>query len=157
MIGEWTEEAALARWERDKDAERAAAEVVRRRLEEPPATPGDVREEAYRAAARRWLDRGRARVALALLDRGQLPPLPSPASPVARAGSPAARIEALLAGRPGAAGLPALTEDELAAFRAAEGPAEAVEVLRRAKIRLEAHGQEARRLLRRWKERQERS
>ena len=57
-------------------------------------------------------------------------------------------------GLPGVAGLPALTEAEAVALREAATPAEALAVVRTARRRLRIHGDEARRLLQRWIDRQ---
>jgi hypothetical protein len=123
-------------------------------LDEPPLELGSAREAAYRSASARWLERGQGQVALALLDRSASPPLPASSVAPPRLGSVAADIEVMMAGRPGTAGLPALTAAEMKALREAPEPEDALQVLARARARLEAHGQEARRLLRRWLERQ---
>ena len=144
----WTEAEAEAAWLDDLELESAAAALAARRLAEDGGGP---REQAYRDAARRWLGRGQGLVALSLLDRGALPPL---APPSARPPARAAQADAWLAAMPGSAGLPALTEEEAEALRAATEADEALAVLKRARRRLESHASEARRLLGRWVERQ---
>ena len=151
----WTEQEAVDRWLDDLEAEAGAAELVTDRLKRPPIDPDDVIEAAFREAASRWLERGQGQVALTLLERGQSPDgRLRPASALGQGAGMAAELEVLLAGRPGEAGLPALTPDETEALRQTTEPEEALEVLRGARARLEVHGQEARRLLRRWLERQ---
>lgn len=140
----WTQQQALDRWLEDLDAGDAAAELVRQRLGEGPLDRRDARERAFCDAAARWLERGQPRVALALLDRGTA----LADRPEAAAGR--VDLDVLLAALPGAAGLPALTGVERDAFVAADSPQEALAVLRDARARLEAHGREARGLLRRW-------
>ncbi len=149
MSEPWTEEAADERYLDDLELEETAAQVVRARLAEPPVGP-DAREARFREAAQRWLDRGQAQVALALLDRS------TSGGPVGALTIDPRRdvpVDALLATLPGLGGLPALTGDEAEALRSAETPEEALVVLRRARDRLETHGVEARRLLQRWVER----
>ena len=150
----WTEDQAIDAWLADLEAEAGAAELVRDRLERPPVDPGSGSEACFREAATRWLERGQAQVALALLERGEAAG-PTGTTPLAQAGGLAAEVDVLLAARPGGAGLPALTEEESAALREAKEPEEALRVLRGARARLELHGEEARRLLRRWLERRE--
>ena len=151
----WTQDEAVDLWLADLEAEEASRQAARRRLDEAPIDPDDPREVATREAAVRWLDRGQGRVALALLDRSVMPPRPTEVhTALGRAAGLAAELDVLLAGRPGTAGLPALTADEMSAVKAAETPEEALEVLRQARSRLEAHGAEAKRLLRSWVERQ---
>jgi len=146
-VRDWTEAQALDAWLDDLEAEESARELVRTRLAEDRAHDG-ARSRAYRAAARSWLDRGQGRVALSLLDRGDAERGAAP-----RTERRGLDLDAELARLPGAAGLPALTEDEERALRAAADPEAARQVLRGARRRLEAHGVEARRLLRRWMER----
>lgn len=149
----WTAEDAQSRWLEDLESDSASGEAARRRLAEAPLEAASARERSYREAAARWLDRGQGRVALALLERScERPAAPTPdGSP--RPGTVAADVDLLLARRPGEAGLPALTSAEAASLRAAASPEEALAVVRAARVRLESHGQEARRLLRRWLER----
>ncbi len=147
----WTESAAVDRYLEDLEADETAAELVRARLEGAPAS-ADEREGAYRRKAEAWLERGRPRVALALLDRGTGGRLGVPnAGGSARSELP---IDALLARIPGVGGLPALTDDEAQSLRDAATPEHALAVVRRARRRLESHGEEARRLLNRWIDRQ---
>ncbi len=143
---DWTEQQALDAWLDDLEAEESAVEAVRVRLQEPE--PSDPRQRAYRAAAEAWLARGQGRVALALLERGE-----ADRAAVPRSERRSLDLDAELARLPGAAGLPALTEAEEAALRAAPTPSEAAAVVRGARRRLEQHGVEARRLLRRWLDR----
>ena len=151
----WTEQEAIDRWLDDLEAEAGAADLVRDRLDRPPTEPGSETEGAFREAAARWLERGQGRVALALLERGESPGgRMTPASALGQGAGMAAELDVLLAARPGGAGLPALTLDETAALRKVTEPEEALAVLHTARARLEQHGQEARRLLRRWLERQ---
>jgi len=148
---EWSEEAAVDRWLGDLEREATVREVAEKRLEQPPVSPGDQREKAYRERARTWLRRGHPSVALALLERS-VPKAPqrsvSELSSSLRPGDVRAQFDLFAAGQPGSAGLPALTEVELEALRAAEEPADAMKVIAAAGRRLQAHGVEARRLLR---------
>jgi hypothetical protein len=154
---EWTEEAALDRWLSDLEGASILTELVRVRLEEDSVHQGDFREEAYRAAAQNWLKRGQPGVALSLLERG----VGGPSGPedgqeaIRRAGGGLAdELDLFGVGRPGSAGLPALTADELSALRQELDPEQALLQIKAAGRRLQAHGAEARELLRRFLERQ---
>ncbi len=152
MKPEWGEEAALDRWLEDLEADVAAETAVRERLGRSSSAPSSPLALAYREAASVWLERGQPRVALSLLERAQSAAAVD-ASVVAGGSKSAALLlarDGMLAGRPGLAGLPALTSQESQGLAAAETPEEALVVLKQAKTRLEEHGEEARRLLRRW-------
>lgn len=144
---EWTEQAAEERWLDDLETAETAAILVRERLA-GRREEGGAREQAFRAAAERWLARGEPLVALALLDRSALGPLAAPSL----AGDPRAEvpIEAMMARVPGVGGLPALTDAEADSLRQATTPDEALRVIRSARRRLRQHGEEARHLLQRW-------
>lgn len=150
---EWSEEAALDRWLADLERASVLTEVMVSRLDEPPLQACDDREESYRAQARTWLERSQPEVALALYERSaaQLPSPEGPERPVV-AGL-GAELDVFVAGRPGSAGLPALTLTELTALRQAKDPQEALKIIERAGLRLQSHGAEARVLLRRHLER----
>jgi len=153
---EWTEEAALDRWLSDLEGASILTELVRVRLEEDPVHPGDLREESYRAAAQIWLERGQPVVALSLLESGVGAPSGSEDGQEAiRHGSGLAdELDLFAVGRPGSAGLPALTTDELSALRQETDPEQALLKIKAASRRLQTHGAEARVLLRRYLERQ---
>ena len=153
-----SEEAALDRWLEDLEQEATLRGVVARRLEEDPVEGGDLRERVYRAAAKRWFERDRPRVALSLLERSM------PGGPIESGEGPGigrpvhglgAQLETFAVGRPGSAGLPALTEEEFLRLRDVSEPDEAMKIIETAQKRLVAHGQEARRLLRAWRTRQD--
>jgi hypothetical protein len=147
----WTEAAAEERWLEDLELGETARLLVVKRLAEEPVG-GDAREHAYRDASARWLERGQPQVALALLDRsGSAQPLASFAVSDPRAEAP---VDLLMARLPGVGGLPALTEQEAKAFAAADSPEDALAILSNARARLDAHAGEARRLLKRWVDRQ---
>jgi len=119
--------------------------------------PGDPREEAYRARAQVWLERGHPEVALSLLAAGvQGVPDLGGEHRTDRLRSPGlmGQLDVFVAGRPGSAGLPALTSTELEALRQESDPAEALKIIQAASQRLQIHGAEARKLLRRYLERQ---
>jgi hypothetical protein len=147
----WSEAEAEERWLEEMEAGETAAALVAERLA-GPEVGSDPRERAYREAAGRWLARGRPQVALALLDRSTSGPSAVPS--LAGDGRADVPVELLLARLPGVGGLPALTEAEADSLRAATGPEEALAVIRSARRRLAEHGEEARRLLGRWLERQ---
>lgn len=153
---EWSEEAAVDRWLADLDREATVGEVVAKRLEQPLVSPGDHREEAYRQRARTWLSRGHPAVAFSLLERSVPSARPEGVSAGAssvRPGGLRGQFDLFAAGQPGSAGLPALTEDELKALKAADEPSEALDIIDAASRRLQAHGVEARKLLRSYVER----
>ena len=137
---------AIDDWMAELEGEEAACQVAAERLAEPD--PSDERgARVYKESARLWLARGHGRVALALLDRA----MPAQASAQGGPRTPnTLPIEAMQLGLPGFGGLPALTPEETAALRACGTPDEALIVIAGAKARLQAHGEEARRLLRRW-------
>ncbi len=142
-------EIELLNWMDDMESEDAARELAAERL--AAAKPTTPREQVFVASAQRWLDRGRGGTALALLDRIDAPPTNFvPTAPRAATDLP---IETLMRGLPGFGGLPALTTEEAAALRACVTPEEALLVVAAARRRLDAHGREARRLLRNWVER----
>ncbi len=142
----------LLAWMDDLESQDAARILAAERL--TAAKPTTPREEVFVASAQRWLDRGRGGTALALLDRIDAPPPDFvPTAPRAAKDLP---IDTLMRGLPGFGGLPALTTEEAAALRACLTPEEALQVLARARRRLDAHGREARRLLRNWMERERR-
>ncbi len=147
---EWTEAAAVDRWLDDLEAAETAAVLVRERLASP-LVDGRAREHAYRDAAGRWLDRGQPLVALALLDWSTAAPIASTSFD----GDPRSEVpvDLLMARLPGIGGLPALTEDEADALKGATTPEDALAVIKAARRRLEAHGEEARLLLKRWLDR----
>lgn len=154
---EWTEEAALDRWLSDLEGASILTEVVRVRLKDDPEQQGDLREEAYRAAAQSWRSRGQPAVALSLLERGVgAPPDPEGGQEAIRCagGGLADELDLFAVGRPGSAGLPALTADELSALRQEKDPDQALRKIKAASRRLQTHGAEARALLRRYLERQ---
>lgn len=143
--------AELADWMDELETEDVARAHARERLAESgPDTP---RARVFRDAARRWLERGHGRVALALLDRVEPLPRADAPGPISAATLP---LQTMQLGLPGFGGLPALTEEEATALRACATPEEALVVIGRARRRLDVHGDEARRLLRRWLERQRR-
>jgi len=153
-VSSWTSADAEDRWLEDLESDAASADAARSRLVEAgPA--GSERERAYREAATRWLDRGQGRVALALLQRGAEQPAVVGEAGSVRPGTVAADVDVLMARRPGEAGLPALTPAEAERLQAAATPEQALATVRAARVRLENHGQEARRLLRRWLDRKQ--
>ena len=146
------EEVEILAWMDDLESEDAARELAAERLAATmPTTP---REEVLVAHARRWLERGRGGTALALLDRIDAPP--PDFVPTAPRAATDLRIDTLMRGLPGFGGLPALTNEEATALRACLTPEEALTVITGARRRLDAHGREARRLLRNWVERERR-
>jgi hypothetical protein len=154
---EWTEEAALDRWLSDLESASLLTELVRVRLEEDPVQQGDLREEAYRAAAQTWLERGQPAVALSLVERGVgASSGPEDGQEAVRSGGGglADELDLFAVGRPGSAGLPALTADELSVLRQERDPEQALLKIKAASRRLQTHGAEARALLRRYLERQ---
>ena len=153
---EWTEEAAIDRWLSDLDRSSVLTEVMLSRLDGQPLEVGDRREESYRAVAQAWLARRQPEVALALFERVVAEPQSwsggkgGERSAVAGLGS---ELDTFAAGRPGSAGLPALTRSELTALRESKDPDEALKIIEAAGRRLQSHGAEARALLRRYLER----
>jgi hypothetical protein len=156
LAPDWTEEAATDRWLADLERDATLAGVVRTRLGQAPVTSGDRREEAYRSRAAAWLERGHPEVALRLLERGVGGfgecETGGPSGRFAPGGL-AGQLELFIAGRPGSAGLPALTGTELEKLRQESDPEQALKIIRSASRRLQAHGIEARALLRRYIER----
>jgi hypothetical protein len=145
-------EIELLNWMDDMESEDAARDLAAERL--AAARPTTARDRVFMDSAQRWLDRGRGGTALALLDRIDAPPPNfSPSAPRAATDLP---IDTLMRGLPGFGGLPALTTEEAASLRACLTPEEALVVIAGARRRLDAHGREARRLLRNWVERERR-
>ena len=136
----------VAEWMEDLESEEAARALAAERLARLLATT--PRARVFLDAAKRWLDRGQGRVALALLDRVDRV-RPEVSAPTQRE----LPVETLQLGLPGFGGLPALTEEEADALRACATPEEALAVIARARRRLDEHGREAHRLLRRWLDR----
>ena len=137
----------------EEEAEADAAEAtVRDRLGRDSSDSVSPLALAYREAASVWLERGQPRVALSLLERAQSASAVDASAVAGGSRSAALRLaqDGALADRPGVAGLPALTSQESQELGTAETPEEALVVLNKAKTRLEEHGEEARRLLRRW-------
>jgi len=154
---EWTEEAAIERWLSDLDRSSVLTEVMMSRLDDKPLEAGDRREESYRAVAQAWLDRGQPEVALALLESA----VPEPRFSLGEGGGErsavgglGSELDVFAAGRPGSAGLPALTRSELTELRQSNDPEEALKIIEGAGRRLQSHGAEARALLRRYLERE---
>lgn len=163
MTGEpdWTESAAVDRWLAELERAELLEQLVRERLQEEPTEPdGEPTEvfrsvvNAYRRRAGDALAAGQPEVAFALLERSGRelqhdPLLESPPTDRSRPSSLSGQLDLFMAGRPGSAGLPALAPEELAALRDAETPEAALKIISGAARRLEEHGAEARRLLRR--------
>ena len=164
---DWTESAALDRWLAELERTELLDQLVRARLEEGllelDAEPEAISRpivDAYRRRAADALEAGQPEVAFALLERSRrelhpIPQLGSPTSDRARPSSLGGQLDLFMAGRPGSAGLPALAQDELAALRDADTPEAALKIIAGAARRLEEHGAEARRLLRRMLQRRE--
>ncbi len=156
---EWTEESALDRWLSDLERSSVLTEVMESRLDGPPLQPGDDREESYRARAKAWLERDQPEVALALYETAVAQPRSTLEGEVGQAGELpamaglASDLDLFAAGRPGSAGLPALTHTELTELRQSKDPEQALKIIEGAGRRLQSHGAEARVLLRRYLER----